>query len=227
MRAGLWLVVGVLGANTAAAVEIYTCVDAYGRKLTSDRPIVECLDREQLELNPSGTVRRKVGPALTAPERAAQEARERQAAEEQARIREEKRRNQALLMRYPTRAALDKDRADALVQVDEVIKSANRRVVDLQGQRVKLEAEMEFYKKDPSKAPGRLKRQLDENAQNTQAQQRFIADQEEEKKRLNTRFDLDLMRLEKLWALNNPAALSAIMAPAPTTSAAPAKPASR
>ena len=57
--------------TAAQSAGIYTCVDAKGRKITSDRPIVDCIDREQVELNPSGTVRRKVGPSLTAQERAA------------------------------------------------------------------------------------------------------------------------------------------------------------
>src|SRR5436190_9468818 len=40
---------------------IYTCVDSKGRRLTADRPIAECTDRVQKELNPSGTVKRQVG----------------------------------------------------------------------------------------------------------------------------------------------------------------------
>ena len=49
---------------------VYTCTDAKGRKLTADRPIAECTDREQKILNPSGTVKAKVGPSLTAQEKA-------------------------------------------------------------------------------------------------------------------------------------------------------------
>ena len=90
--------------TAAQSAGIYTCVDAKGRKITSDRPIVDCIDREQVELNPSGTVRRKVGPSLTAQERAAEEAKEREAAEERARRVEEKRRDHALLVRYPYRS---------------------------------------------------------------------------------------------------------------------------
>ena len=54
------------GASVAAVAQpaIYSCVDGKGRRITSDRPIPECLDREQKELNPSGTVRRSVGPNL-------------------------------------------------------------------------------------------------------------------------------------------------------------------
>ena len=197
---------------------IFTCVDGNGRKLTSDRPIPECTDREQMELNPSGTLRRKIGPALTAPELAAQEAKDRQLAEEQARIREEKRRDHALLTRYPSRNVHDSERHEALVQIDEVIKTAQKRMSDLREQRQKIDAEMEFYKKDPNKAPARLKRQVDENNQTTTGQQRFIGGQEEEKKRVNARFDAELAKLEKLWAaVNSPPSLATPSAARPAS----------
>ena len=98
-------------AQNAPVGGIYTCVDGQGRKLTSDRPIPECLDREQKVLNPSGTVKQKVGPSLTAAERAQQEAKERAQQEEQSRLAEEHRRDRALLIRYPNKAVHDKERA--------------------------------------------------------------------------------------------------------------------
>ena len=54
----------------AWAQEIYTCTDAKGRKLNSDRPITECTDREQKVLGRNGTVKRVVGPVLSAQEQA-------------------------------------------------------------------------------------------------------------------------------------------------------------
>jgi len=185
-----------------SAQGIYSCTDSKGRKITSDRPIADCVDREQLELNPSGTVRRKVGPSLTAEERAAAEAREREAAEERARRAEEKRRDHALLVRYPNRAVHDAERAEALAQVDAVTKAATKRMGELQQQRKVIETEMEFYQKDPSKAPAPLKRQVDENLQSIGIQTRFIADQEAEKARVNARFNEDLVKLLKLWSLS-------------------------
>jgi hypothetical protein len=58
---------------------------------------------------------------------------------------------------------------------------------------------MEFYKKDPAKAPQYLRRQVEENNQSVAVQQRFIADQEEETRRVNGRFDDELVRLRQLW----------------------------
>jgi Domain of unknown function (DUF4124) len=203
------------GASVAAVAQpaIYSCVDGKGRRITSDRPIPECLDREQKELNPSGTVRRSVGPNLTAAERAVQEAKEKEAAEERARLAEEKRRDRALLIRYPNKGVHDRERSEALGQVDEVIKAANKRVVELATQRESLDAEFEFYKKDPSKAPNRLKRQAEDIEQSSAVQKRFIVDQQNEKKRINARFDEELVTLRKLWAL---------AAPVPAASAPPA-----
>lgn len=183
---------------------IYTCTDARGRKLNSDRPIVECIDREQKVLNPSGTVKAKVGPTLTAQERADLEAKQKAEIEERARLNEEKRRDRALLTRYPNKAVHDKERADALAQIAVVRHAAMNRVEELLRQRAVVNEEMEFYKKDPSKAPPSVRRQLDEVIQSLAIQGRFIADQDNEIKRVNARFDEELLRLKQLWALHAP-----------------------
>jgi len=184
----------------ASTPGIYTCIDARGRKLNSDRPIAECNDREQKVLNPSGTVRAKVGPTLTAQERVALEAKEKAALEERSRINEEKRRDRALLTRYPNQAVHDKERAEALAQIGVVRQAAQQRVKELQRQRAAVADEMEFYKKDPNKAPPSLRRQIDDVAQSLAIQVRFIADQDAELKRVNARFDEELVRLKQLWA---------------------------
>jgi hypothetical protein len=188
----------ILGlAAPAWAQGIYTCVDAKGRKITSDRPIAECMDRDQKELNNTGTVKRVVKPVMTAK---AFDAEQKRIAEEKLQAEEERRRNRALLSRYPNQAAHDKERNQALNQVDEVTKAAQKRIGELAEQRKKSTDEMEFYKKDPTKAPARLKRELEENDRSVAVQKRFIADQDDEKKRVNTRFDEELSRLRKLWA---------------------------
>jgi len=179
---------------------IYTCVDAKGRKLTSDRPIPECTDREQKVLNPSGTVKAKVGPNLTAQERAEVEAKEKLALEERARKDEEKRRDRALLLRYPNKTVHDNERAEAVAQIGVVKKAALTRVEELNRQRTAINAEMEFYKKDPAKAPPSLRRQVDDVTQSLAVQARFIADQDGEINRVNARFDDELARLKQLWS---------------------------
>ncbi len=184
---------------------VYSCVDARGRKLTSDRPIAECADREQKLLNPSGTVRAKVGPTLTAQERSAQEEREKQEAQGRALQAEEKRRERALLVRYPGKETHDRERTSALAQIGSVIQAANKRIDDLQQERSKLDGEMEFYKKDPSKAPPLLRQKFEDLSQSMASQKRFIGEQENEIRRVNARFDDELVRLKQLWAAQHAA----------------------
>lgn len=186
------------GANSPAG-GIYTCIDASGRRITSDRPIPQCLDREQKELSSTGTVKRVVPPSYTADERARIEAEKRKEAEAQARVVEERRRDRALLVRYPTKAVHDKERAEALAQIDDVIGAVNKRVEALTQQRRDIDIELEFYQGDPSKAPAWLRRKYDDNAQEIEVQKRFLVTQTEEKSRVNARFDEELVRLRRLW----------------------------
>ena len=209
MSKSAWIMGGVLlatlGADWARAQApgtsggIYTCVDRNGRRLTADRPIAECLDREQRELGPSGIVRRQIGPSLTEQERAAQEAQRRKEAEARARELEERRRERALTARYPDKATHDVERAAAIQLVDDVTATAEKRLVELAQQRKAFDVEMEFYKKDPNKAPMALRRKIAENEDSIAEQQRFIAGQDQEKRRVHQRFDVELAQLRKLW----------------------------
>lgn len=185
---------------------IYACTDANGRRITADRPIASCVDREQRVLGNTGVEVRRVGPTLTDQERSAQEAKRRQDQAEQQRLREERSRERAILARFPSQGVHDAARAEAIAQVNDVTGVAQKRLVDLQERRRKLNTELEFYQNDPKKAPANLRRQLDDNTESQAEQQRFIKQQEEEKQRINQRFDAELQQLRKLWAELPPAA---------------------
>jgi len=194
----------LLGWAAAGAVlaqaGIYTCIDAQGRRITSDRPIPECMDREQRELNPSGSLKRVVPPVPTAEELAREEARKRAEAEALAKQREERRKEQVLLMRYPNPEAHQRARTEALHQVQDVIDAVRKRAAELDRQRQEIETELEFYKRDPSKAPEWLKRRQADNAQQRASQAQYLDDQAREKTRINERFDDELKLLQRLWA---------------------------
>ena len=179
---------------------IYSCTDSRGRIITADRPIADCIDREQRELNPSGTTRRTVEPTYTARESAEREERARQQSLLQARQTEERRRERALLVRYPNATAHNRERAEALAQVDAVTQAAKTRLFELSLERKKIDEEMEFYKSDSSRAPAAVRRRLEDNAQSMMVQNRFVGEQEEEKRRVNSRFDDERIRLHQLWA---------------------------
>lgn len=208
-RTGPGLVmIGVVSATSALAQTtsvqgIYTCTDAQGRKLTSDRPIPSCNDREQVVLNPSGTVKLRVGPTLTPLERADLEAKNKLEMEERARLDEEKRRDRALLIRYPSQTAHDKERLEAQTQVGVVRHAVEARMEELLRQQTALNVEFEFYMKDPNKAPPSLRRQSEDLTQSLIVQRRFVSDLDAETRRINVRFDEELVRLKQLWRLQS------------------------
>ena len=208
MSKSVWImgavVLATLGTDSAwsqatSAASIYTCVDRNGRRLTADRPIAECLDREQRELSPSGMTRRQLGPSLTEHERAALEAQRRKEAEARSRELEERRRERVLTTRYPDKATHDVERFAAIQQLDDVTATAEKRMAELKEQRKALDVEMEFYKRDPARAPMFLRRKIAENEDSIAEQLRFIAGQDQEKRRVHQRFDVELAQLRKLW----------------------------
>ena len=208
MSKSVWImgavVLATLGTDAAwsqatSAASIYTCVDRNGRRLTADRPIAECLDREQRELSPSGMTRRQLGPSLTEHVRAALEAQRRKEAEARSRELEERRRERVLTTRYPDKATHDVERFAAIQQLDDVTATAEKRMAELKEQRKALDVEMEFYKRDPARAPMFLRRKIAENEDSIAEQLRFIAGQDQEKRRVHQRFDVELAQLRKLW----------------------------
>lgn len=193
------LAAGVLAVGAAwAAPAIYTCVDANGKRLTSDRPIVECATREQRQLNPDGSVKRIVPPTLTADERAEQEARERQAQVERAAQLDAIRRDRNLMVRFPNEAAHNKARAAALDDVHNAVQLSEKRLVVLAADRKPLMDEAEFYV--GRQLPLKLRQALDANDAATEAQRALIQNQQAEMVRINALFDAELARLRRLWS---------------------------
>ena len=219
---GLGLAVLMFGAVLPANAQtpgagpgIYTCVDEKGRKLTSDRPIAECANREQRVLNRDGSVRAVHAPAMTAEELAAQEARDRAGAAARAARADAIRRDRNLLMRYPNEAAHLKARTTALDELRKAINSTEARSKELQQARKPLVDETEFYKGKP--IPPNLRNAIDANDAATAAQREAAAAQQAELKRVNAVYDAELSRLKQLWAGAAPG--TAVAAP-PAASAA-------
>ncbi|ABM40489.1 MAG: DUF4124 domain-containing protein [Acidovorax sp.] len=204
--AALGLLSPVAWAQPKPPQEVYTCIDKTGRRITADRPIADCVDREQRILDHTGAERRRIGPTLTEHERAALEVQRRKEAQERARIAEERRRERVLMARYPDEAAHQVEREAALVQVDEVMAVARKRIQELQVERKRIDGEMEFYRRDPLKAPMKLQRQIAENDEAVAEQQRFLTAQDQEKRRIHQRFDAELAQLRQLWAAQRAAA---------------------
>jgi hypothetical protein len=188
---------GATGTAQAQASGIYSCVDAQGKRHTSDRPIPECLDREQRLLNRDGSERRTVPPRMNAEERALAEERKRLQEQAAAAQKDAVRRDRNLMMRFPDEPAHTKAREAALDDLRRAIVVSERRLKDLEEERKPLIAETEFYK--GRKLPFKLKSKLEANDAQQQAQRDIIQNQQAELVRVNTLYDAELARLKRLW----------------------------
>jgi hypothetical protein len=204
-------------SRPSAAGGIYTCVDDRGRRLTSDRPIAECIAKEQQILNRDGSLRAIHPPTLTADERAEKEARERAAAEARAQQADAARRDRNLMARYPNEAAHQKSREAALDTVRAAQRSSELRLRDLAAERKPLLAELEFYA--GRQPPAKLKSALDANDAAVEALKQAAAGREAEVARINRFYDIELDRLRRLWDGATPGTLGPM--PSATPSAPP------
>jgi chromosome segregation ATPase len=196
---------GLLGVEWAQAQTtspgpggIYTCIDARGRKLTSDRPIPECLDREQTVRNSDGSMRGTLPPSYSPEERAAREEQRRKADAEDSARRDAQRRDRNLLARFPDAATHQQAREAALQQLQNAAKATEQRLLELEKERKKLADEAEFYV--GRELPRPLKTRIDANRATVEAQRTAAANTEAERQRVNARYDEELAHLRKLWA---------------------------
>ncbi len=198
-------------APAAGSNGIYTCIDNQGRRLTADRPIPQCVDREQQVLNRDGSLRRIHPPMLTAEERAAQEARERQLALQRAAHADAVRRDRNLLMRYPDESSHQRAREAALDTVRLAMRNTENRLQQLAEERKPLDDEREFF--IGREMPARLRAQIGAVEAATAAQHEAQSQQLAEVGRINRLYDVELERLRRLWSGAAPGSMGALPSP--------------
>ena len=194
-----------LAAQPKVKGAIFTCVNAAGRTLTADRPIAECLDREQRVLNSDGSLRMVMQPSLTSDERAALEEAERRKLLEREARQDAIRRDRNLITRYPNDAAHARARQAALDPVLTALKASERRLSELNRERQPLVAESEFYQ--GKTLPPKLKSQIETIDVSIEAQRALVSNQTVELGRINALFDAERARLQRLWDGAEPGSL--------------------
>jgi len=190
----------LLAAAAAPAAEqrMYKCVDAKGKVYYTQLPPAQCIGRETLELNKSGTViRRHTPPVVLSPEeqRAQEEARRKQLEEEE-QAKEERRKNLALLNTYASAKDIDNARTRALREAQAAIADTEKRIRDAEKRRKELESEKEFYLKKP--IPVKLKRAIANNEIEIRNQSGLLEVKRKEISTINARYDEDKRRYLEL-----------------------------
>jgi hypothetical protein len=198
------VVCGLASPPDARAVEptprIYQCVLPDGRRVTSDKPIVECTNagKSQRELNLDGSEKGIVEAPLTEDEKAERDLIRRQREAERTAYEIEVRRDRDMVKRFPSEAAHGKAREKALDDVASAVRISEARIKLLLLDRKPLLDEAEFYIGKP--LPTKLKLAIDANDAALEAQRSLVQNQQTEVVRINTLYDAELARLKKLWA---------------------------
>lgn len=210
-----------VAADQGPRIPIYQCIDANGKKITSDRPVRECANAPQSQLNPDGSLNRVVPPPMTDDERADSERRDREAKVAMSAKNDAVRRDRNLMQRFPDEATHRKARMKALDEFSGSVKNYEARIVLLLAEQKKLREEAEFYVPLKKPLPAKLKQQIDANDASLEAQNGLVQNQQTEIVRINAKYDDELARLKKLWAGAPAGSLGPLPGPQATTVAAP------
>lgn len=191
--------------QTARAAEptsprIFQCVLPDGRKVTSDKPIAECMNagKPQRELNKDGSEKAIVEAPPTEDEKAERDRIRRQREAERTAYEIEVRRDRDLLKRFPNEAAHGKAREKALDDVATSVRNSEARIKLLLEERKPLQDEAEFYV--GKSLPHKVRLGLDANDAALDAQRSLVQNQQIEVVRINALYDAELARLKRLWA---------------------------
>ena len=175
---------------------IYTCKDASGKTITSDRPLPECQGREGRVLSKTGTTVQTIEAPLTDDQRAAREAEEEKKKEAAVVRAEQLRRDKALLSTYQNLDDLESKRQRALLQVEREMRESEKRMGVLEKVEQENKQEQEFYKR--KQMPVELKRRVDENEGALRAEKLLLASKKGEIVQVNQKFDDDKRRFTEL-----------------------------
>ena len=198
-----------------------------GKKVTSDRLIPECANKEQRELNPDGSLKRIIPPTPTADELTAKEQQELADKLQAAARSDAVRRDRNLMQRFPDEAAHRKAREKALDELRIAGRIYADRIAELMIEKKKLDDERYFYKNERvnKPVPTQLQQKIDANDASLEAQRLLAKTQVEETTRINDLYDAEFARLRKLWGGAQPGSLGPLPQQAGATAKAVATPA--
>lgn len=196
-RLKAWALCGALAAclPAGARAAVFVCHNASGGTVTSDYLSSDCLQYGGKQLNPDGSVRRRI---LTAQQQQAQQAQQSREQAQREHLLREQRRQRALLGRYPDDATLRSAEKDDLHSVQALIDAAQQRLKVLARDRVHLEQDAQFYPN--GNYPEGLRSRMRMNQSQRVQEQQLVQQQQQQMQEIRQRYAALRERLQPLWA---------------------------
>lgn len=190
----LAVVLALSGLHPAAmaAGKLFCCIDAGGKQVCGDLLPQECYGRAYRELGDSGRTVRTVDAPLTAEQRVQRVKEEAERKEVEAALKEQQRKDQALLNTYGSENDIEVMRQRAQEDVQKSIRNAETKIVEIRLHRKKFENEAEFYKK--KRLPAEVQKGLSDADFEINAQNSIIEAKKKELGVIREKYDEDRRR---------------------------------
>lgn len=194
----VFLALILLAGSVAAwsAGTLYCCTDAAGKQVCGDILPQACYGRAYRELGEGGRTVRNVAAPLTAEQRAQRAAEEEARKKAEAALKEQQRKDQALLNTYGTVRDIEAMRLRAQEDVQKSIRNAEAKINEIRLQRKKFEDEAEFYRKKT--LPVDVRKGLADADFEIKAQESIIAAKRKELDVIRVKYDEDHRRFVEL-----------------------------
>lgn len=196
--------------------KMYCCE---GGRICADSLPEQCRGKAYRILDSNGNMIKEIGPPLTPEEKslAAAEARRKKELEEQ--VKEQRRKDQALLDTYATPQDIDLAQTKAEADVNLVIRGAEERIAAARKQRKKFEDEAEFYKHKP--LPAVVAKGLRDADHEIKTEQELIDVKNNDAANIKAKYEADRKRYGQLTGRTTTPASAGKINTAPAATAQP------
>lgn len=181
----------------AGAQSSYRCVGKDGKKYYGQSIPPQCIGQPIEQLGPDGRVQKRIDPQASAAEQAAKQAEAEEKKKRDAILKEETRRNRALLATYTSEADIETARKRALADNEKAVKETEARIAALKKRQGELRKELEFYQ-GKNKPPAKLEQDIKDTDFSIQTQENLLVQKRKEVDAINARYDEDRKRFVEL-----------------------------
>jgi hypothetical protein len=189
-------------APLAANAQSFRCVGKDGKKYYGSAIPNPCIGQPIEQLNAQGTVIRRIDPVGDEKLRQAQEVELEKKKQEELVLREQRRRNQALLATYTSEKDIEEARARAIAENDKEVKEVELRIGAIRKRQAGYEKELEFYK-GKNKPPAKLNEDMKNAEIDLKAQENLLSVKKKDSDGINARYDEDKRRYQELTGKND------------------------
>ncbi len=191
------LITGLALAPLVAEAQSYRCVGKDGKKYYGQTVPTQCIGLPMEVLNAQGLVMRRIDPQATLSEQQQKAAEAEEKRKRDVVLKEEIRKNKALLSTYTSEADVERARKQAIADNQKAVQETEKRIADLKKRQAELKKELEFFQ-GKNKPPAKLQQEIKDNEFTIETQETLLVQKKKDVDTINARYDEDKKRYGEL-----------------------------